>query len=108
MVGNLIDNAAKWAGRRFQLVVEQDTNSILIRGVKLDESSSGSGLGLAIARELAALYGGDLNLERSDAHGRPAAGSAMRTRTIAPEHRLLGRDRLCAAIHTRGQSFCCK
>ncbi|RZU98401.1 HAMP domain-containing histidine kinase [Spiribacter vilamensis] len=91
MVGNLIDNAAKWADRRFQLVVEQDTDSILFRviddgpgmsadaraavmerGVKLDESSPGSGLGLAIARELAALYDGSLHLEPSETGGTEA------------------------------------
>lgn len=84
MVGNLVDNAAKWASTRFRLVVEPNTDGILIRvmddgpgmsadtraavmerGIKLDESSAGSGLGLAIARDLATLYGGDLHLEQA-------------------------------------------
>ncbi|WP_233128921.1 sensor histidine kinase [Halovibrio salipaludis] len=88
MVGNLVDNAAKWATQRFKLVVEQSTDGILFRvmddgpgmsadaraavmerGVKLDESSAGSGLGLAIARDLAALYGGDLHLEQAEDGG---------------------------------------
>jgi Signal transduction histidine kinase len=88
MVGNLVDNAAKWARQRFRLVVEQSAGGILIRvmddgpgmsadaraavmgrGVKLDESSAGSGLGLAIARDLAGLYGGDLHLEQSEEGG---------------------------------------
>jgi len=31
MVGNLVDNAAKWARQRFRLVVEQSAGGILIR-----------------------------------------------------------------------------
>ena len=88
MVGNLVDNAAKWASQRFRLVVEQSADGILIRvmddvpgmsadapaavierGFKVDESSVGLGLGLAIARDLAGLYGGDLHLEQSEDWG---------------------------------------
>lgn len=85
MVGNLLDNAGKWATHRVSIgaariaadsrprlciSVEDDGPGIetarreqaLGRGQRLDESVPGSGLGLAIVHELAALYGGQLLL----------------------------------------------
>src|SRR6478736_4199528 len=50
MVGNLVDNACKWAGSRV---------SIEVIG---EQTKPGSGLGLSIVVELAGLYGGALNL----------------------------------------------
>jgi signal transduction histidine kinase len=88
MLGNLVDNACKWANSRIEIEVfaEQPRNPIdraffhvLIdddgpglppeareqipsRGRKLDESKPGSGLGLSIVADLATLYGGKLVL----------------------------------------------
>jgi signal transduction histidine kinase len=88
MVGNLLDNACKWAksavwieGRREAdtLVIrieddgpgvpEERLADVLERGVRLDERSSGAGLGLDIVRDIADLYGGSLTLERSPRGG---------------------------------------
>jgi signal transduction histidine kinase len=84
MVGNLMDNACKWAfskvavsARRadshFTLSVGDDGAGLepeereLVgeRGERLDESVPGSGLGLAIVRDIAKLYGGSINLGES-------------------------------------------
>jgi signal transduction histidine kinase len=47
--------------------------SMLERGRRLDETMPGSGLGLSIVADLAALYGGSVRLERSEALGGLAA-----------------------------------
>lgn len=84
MLGNLMDNAGKWARRRIRVSarldgatatvsVEDDGPGIppemrreaLAPGRRLDESRPGSGLGLAIAGDLAALYGGAVALDRA-------------------------------------------
>ena len=91
MLGNLLDNACKWAqstvrlqaqvlgGQPSQMVVsvEDDGPGIgaaqraqaVERGVRLDETVPGTGLGLAIVQDLAALYGGRLELEPADLGG---------------------------------------
>jgi signal transduction histidine kinase len=94
MVGNLVDNAAKWANgrvfisaqavpahegeRRFMtLFVDDDGPGLAAeqrgeatrRGRRLDETKPGSGLGLSIVTELADLYGGVLTLEDSPLGG---------------------------------------
>jgi signal transduction histidine kinase len=82
LLGNLLDNAVKWAAGRVHCRVELDGGvSILIeddgpgvarpesllseRGVRLDEQVAGHGLGLAICREIVAAYGGEMTLGRS-------------------------------------------
>ncbi len=84
MLGNLLDNACKWAhhrvdisarldGRLFALTVADDGPGLpperipeaLTPGRRLDESVPGDGFGLSICRELAELYGGDLTLDRA-------------------------------------------
>jgi signal transduction histidine kinase len=100
MLGNLLDNACKWArsavslscqaqGKDVDLTVDDDgpgldpslRDAVLRRGVRADETAPGSGLGLAIVRDLAELYGGSIVLDRSPAGGLraelrlPAAGS---------------------------------
>jgi signal transduction histidine kinase len=81
MLGNLVDNACKWARAHVRIessaiegnvviVVDDDgpgldpsmRDSVLQRGVRADETAPGSGLGLAIVRDLAALYGGSITL----------------------------------------------
>ncbi len=84
MLGNLLDNACKWADARVRLAVEKGAEtyrlsvdddgpgiaedqraSVLERGTRLDEQVAGHGLGLGIARDIAAACGGGLKLESS-------------------------------------------
>ena len=84
MLGNLLDNAARWAGSAVAVAAQRTANRLLItidddgpgiaperrsaalkRGTRLDESAPGSGLGLHIVAELAGLYGGTLALDDS-------------------------------------------
>lgn len=77
MLGNLLDNAGKWArttvqlqvqgqGQRVVLCVDDDgpgigeheRERIFERGQRLDEERPGTGLGLAIVRDLVQTYGG--------------------------------------------------
>lgn len=88
MLGNLLDNACKWAASRvvvsagpagsmLEIAVDDDgpglapalRSRVLERGVKLDEAAPGSGLGLAIVRDLAELYGGSISLADSPLGG---------------------------------------
>ncbi|KKB10595.1 hypothetical protein VE25_17190 [Devosia geojensis] len=95
MAGNLLDNACKWSkgqvgvrlsaerGQTGQsgttLLVriddngpglsEEDAKKVLRRGVRLDEKTPGSGLGLDIVKELVDVYGGSLELKRSNLGG---------------------------------------
>lgn len=88
MLGNLVDNACKWAKSRVTItstlesgrvviLVDDDgagldpslREAVLRRGVRADEAAPGSGLGLAIVRDLAELYGGSITLHESPAGG---------------------------------------
>ena len=88
MLGNLIDNACKWAnGRvrvrgvradnRLALTIEDDGPGLTAeqraqvgeRGERLDETVPGSGLGLAIVRDISRLYGGFFSLDASPMGG---------------------------------------
>ena len=92
MLGNLVDNACKWAAARvaidvlregagdeqvLRIVVDDDgpgltpaeREQVARRGRRLDETKPGSGLGLSIVVELAALYGGGLTLGAAPAGG---------------------------------------
>jgi signal transduction histidine kinase len=86
MLGNLIENAAKYgggsvfatvvarAGGMVEILVEDDgmgipeTERVRIfdRGVRLDSGKPGTGLGLAIVRDVAEIYGGTVALEESE------------------------------------------
>lgn len=84
MLGNLLDNAWRWAASRIAISAIADGNNVvlsigddgpglsenaradaLIAGRRLDERGQGHGFGLSIARELAELYGGSLKLGTS-------------------------------------------
>lgn len=89
ILGNLIENACKWAKRRVRisagpthlgqmiLVVEDDgpglpeaqREAALQRGMRMDETTPGSGLGLSIVVELTRAYGGRITLGNSDMGG---------------------------------------
>ncbi|NOW48368.1 signal transduction histidine kinase [Novosphingobium sp. SG751A] len=88
MLGNLLDNACRFArahvrlsaqaqGAMVAVMVEDDGPGIppdaiaqaLTLGTRLDESGQGYGLGLGIVGELAQLYGGHLGLEPAGAMG---------------------------------------
>lgn len=92
MIGNLMENACKWAASRVSVRVAaapgglvwirveddgpglaEETSAVMARGVRLDESRPGAGLGLAIVADLAGLHGGRLELERSTRLGGAAA-----------------------------------
>lgn len=88
MLGNLVDNACKWAATRVEvqsrkdngtveLIVDDDgpgldpslREKVLQRGVRADEAAPGSGLGLAIVADLVELYGGSVSLDSSPLGG---------------------------------------
>jgi len=90
MVGNLLDNACKWAKSRvwvtaahadgagiFEVLVDDDGPGLteaerakaVKRGQRLDETKPGSGLGLSIVADLAHLYKGRFELEPSPQGG---------------------------------------
>ena len=88
MLGNLIDNACKWAASRVEtraivdagfviITVDDDgpgldpslRETVLRRGVRADEAAPGSGLGLAIVADLVELYGGAIALTASPLGG---------------------------------------
>lgn len=88
LLGNLVDNACKWARRqvyvkasiesgRLRITVDDDGPGVpadqrvklFQRGTRLDESTPGTGLGLSIVRDLAGLYGGSVELDDSPLGG---------------------------------------
>lgn len=99
MLGNLLDNACKWARRIIEVDVTLDQGNVVItvdddgkgippaqrdavlgRGIRADEQTPGSGLGLAIVDDLARMYGGKVEISNSPSGGLrakltlPAAG----------------------------------
>ncbi|MFZ3181823.1 MAG: ATP-binding protein [Methylocystis silviterrae] len=91
MIGNLLDNAGKWAKSRvtidvcvegasrptLRVTIDDDGPGLAShlraaatqRGRRLDETKPGSGLGLSIVVDLAAAYGGSLQLDDSPSGG---------------------------------------
>ncbi|QIL45354.1 sensor histidine kinase [Acidovorax sp. HDW3] len=86
LLGNLLDNAGKWARRQVQIDVQIDVQPtgaqlhftidddgpgiapaqrqhMFARGVQLDEERPGSGLGLDIVRNLVQAYGGSIEVQ---------------------------------------------
>ncbi|UAK26728.1 sensor histidine kinase [Sphingomonas nostoxanthinifaciens] len=85
LLGNLIENAAKYGGHRVFVTVETEPGFVDIvveddgpgipaaerqamfeRGKRLDTGKPGTGLGLAIVRDVAGIYGGSAALEESE------------------------------------------
>ncbi|WP_420608075.1 ATP-binding protein [Novosphingopyxis sp.] len=85
MLGNLIENAAKYGGgsvfvtveeceARVEIQIEDDgmgipeieRERIFARGARLDTGKPGTGLGLAIVRDVAEIYEGGITLEESE------------------------------------------
>ena len=87
MLGNLIENAAKYGGGSVFITVdaqpdadccaiwveddgagipEEQRTAIFARGARLDTEKPGTGLGLAIVRDVAEIYGGWVTLRESE------------------------------------------
>ena len=94
LLGNLLDNACKWAKSRVRLTLRSEQNpqlkgpdlklvieddgpgiaayqldKLLQRGSRADQTVAGQGIGLAVVKELVELYEGDLLAEKSDLGG---------------------------------------
>jgi signal transduction histidine kinase len=87
MLGNLLDNACKWAKHQVSVEIsvssmltisvaddgpgcsQADTEFLIQRGLRLDESIQGHGLGLAIVFDIVNSYHGDLQISRSQELG---------------------------------------
>ena len=85
MLGNLVENAAKYGHGRVFVTVEprgefvdilveddgpgipaEEREAVFPRGARLDTGKPGTGLGLAIVRDVAEIYGGSIHLEQSE------------------------------------------
>ncbi|PWB29184.1 ATP-binding protein [Pseudomonas sp. SDI] len=88
MLGNLLDNACKWADSEVRLSIEEcpvgyrllvdddgpgipetSRNEVLERGARLDEQVDGHGLGLGIVRDIVDAWGGQMALLESPLGG---------------------------------------
>ena len=93
LLGNLLDNACKWARGRARVevrvddtatsrtalllfvdddgpgIAESDRARVLVRGGRADEATPGHGLGLAMVHDTVALYGGALRIDASELGG---------------------------------------
>ena len=88
LLGNLLDNACKWADADVRLTISETAQSFLLaveddgpgipetqrdqvfsRGARLDEQIDGHGLGLGIVRDIVEVWGGVLQLQESPLGG---------------------------------------
>ena len=100
LLGNLLDNACKWADQRVQLTVEESAEgyrlsvdddgpgidaerreAVLGRGTRLDEQVAGHGLGLGIVRDIIEAWHGRIELQDSPLGGLRVVVSLPRRRT---------------------------
>ena len=89
LLGNLLDNACKWAKSEVRIkvavdaaadsrtalhmvieddgpgIAEADRARVLVRGGRADEATPGHGLGLAMVHDTVALYGGAMHIDAS-------------------------------------------
>lgn len=105
MIGNLMDNGAKWTKDELRVTAKTDTDrpdmmrvviedngaglspddyaEALKRGARLDEATPGSGLGLAIVDDLARAYKGQFLLSRSESFGGLQATLVLPKRAVS-------------------------
>ena len=86
MLGNVLDNAAKWAQHEVSVRIWRDSDrlcirvtddgpgfsdpqAVLQRRVRLDERVPGHGIGLAVVSDLVASHQGELTLSSTDSGG---------------------------------------
>lgn len=88
LLGNLLDNACKWADSQVELnirqtltgfvievqddgpgIPEEERGQVLGRGTRLDEQITGHGLGLGIVRDIVDAWGGHMQLETGSLGG---------------------------------------
>ncbi|MEJ2141068.1 MAG: ATP-binding protein [Gammaproteobacteria bacterium] len=87
LIGNLLDNACKWATHTVRITLTQNQKteisieddgpgvatdqliSLTQRGLRLDEKTDGHGLGLSIVNEIISSLGGELKLQPSETLG---------------------------------------
>lgn len=88
ILGNLMENACKWAKGRVRVAAADDTRGLVLsvdddgpglppalveqaarRGARLDEKSPGWGLGLSIVSDLVAVNGGEIAFTKSELGG---------------------------------------
>ncbi|MEQ8797908.1 MAG: ATP-binding protein [Salinisphaeraceae bacterium] len=88
VIGNVMDNAAKYGRGRVQVsgkaegdgtvifvdddgdgFPDEEPDALLQRGVRADARREGQGIGLAVAAEIVKAYGGDIHLTRSPTLG---------------------------------------
>ncbi|MBW6453805.1 MAG: GHKL domain-containing protein, partial [Methyloprofundus sp.] len=84
VLGNLLENAFKWAQQQVAITAEQTNKQLIIsidddgvgialekvdellqRGVRADQSTVGHGIGLSIVKNIVQAYGGKLRIEQS-------------------------------------------
>ncbi|MET0116482.1 MAG: sensor histidine kinase [Sedimenticola sp.] len=98
LLGNLLDNACKWAVSQVDCIVrveegvsfhveddgkglgQAQIEQLIQRGSRLDESVEGHGLGLSIVNDIVKLYGAELTFEKSARLG----GLAVRVHFPSP------------------------
>lgn len=103
ILGNLVDNAFKWAAREVAIRASREDGQVRItvaddgpgiaeqavvtagkRGVRLDETMPGAGLGLAIVGDIVGDLGGTLALGQAELGGLEAAVTLPAGRTRPP------------------------
>ena len=99
LLGNLLDNACKWAKKKVSLAITRDTEHFIVtinddgpgiapelraqvlnRGARIDEQIQGHGLGLGIVRDIVEHCKGELSL-----HDSPLGGLQVVIRLPAPK-----------------------